>query len=642
MKVGSPAIVGGVMLLWVASAAAAQGTVGSVEAVPVARIASLAPGSIRGTVEDERGLPVSGAVVSALGTTTRVAVTDHSGRFELRTLSPGPYLLRAHLSGYVASRAQVVNVRASSRTASSIALRRASTPGVLSPTPVVAAGLGPSADGIAQGDDHGADSAGTGGVSDNHDEMAWRLRHLRRSILKDVTTVPEEFVNSDTSRDPRASGQSGLFGQAVESSAHLATSLLAGTAFSGQVNLLTAGSFDTSQQLFSPNNLSSSIAYLAVGAPVGDRADWTARAALTQGDITSLIVAGEYITRTPARHRYELGWSYGTQRYSGSNLAAWSGVIDGSRSAGIVSGFDTFSMTPSLALTYGGSYARYDYLNRRSLVSPRVALTFEPAGQLRMSASVSRRAVGPGAEEFLPPSESGVIWLPPQRTFSALDPSRALQAERTNHFEVGVERDFATTTLSVRAFRQHVEDQIVTLFGVGAPGAASRLGHYFLGDAGAGDAAGLSAGLRASLAGRVHGSVEYSTIRARLTGGEPYLMLFAPSAIRLHSDRIHDVATSVETDVPETSTRVLVLYRVSNGFARSSAQAPFDRPSFDSRFDVQVHQSLPFMDFSTAKWEMLVGVDNFFRETAPDQSVYDELLVIRPPKRLVGGLTLKF
>jgi hypothetical protein len=55
-----------------------------------------------------------------------------------------------------------------------------------------------------------------------------------------------------------------------------------------------------------------------------------------------------------------------------------------------------------------------------------------------------------------------------------------------------------------------------------------------------------------------------------------------------------------------------------------------------------VRQSLPFMDFSSAKWEMLVAVRNFFRETATDQSIYDELLVVRPPKRIVGGLTLKF
>ena len=44
-------------------------------------------------------------------------------------------------------------------------------------------------------------------------------------------------------------------------------------------------------------------------------------------------------------------------------------------------------------------------------------------------------------------------------------------------------------------------------------------------------------------------------------------------------------------------------------------------PGLDSRFDVQVRQALPFMDFSTAKWEMLIGVRNFFRDAAPDQSV---------------------
>jgi hypothetical protein len=107
----------------------------------------------------------------------------------------------------------------------------------------------------------------------------------------------------------------------------------------------------------------------------------------------------------------------------------------------------------------------------------------------------------------------------------------------------------------------------------------------------------------------------------------------------LRASRIHDIATAVETDVPETSTRIVVLYRVSNAFARRRGD---DDVLLDSRFDIQVHQSLPFLDFSTAKWEMLLGIRNFFRETASDQSVYDELLVIRPPKRLVGGLTMRF
>jgi hypothetical protein len=39
---------------------------------------------------------------------------------------------------------------------------------------------------------------------------------------------------------------------------------------------------------------------------------------------------------------------------------------------------------------------------------------------------------------------------------------------------------------------------------------------------------------------------------------------------------------------------------------------------------------------------MLVGVRNVFHESLAGTSIYDELLVVRPPKRLVGGLTVKF
>ena len=82
-------------------------------------------GSIGGVVQDEKGAPIPGAMVSALGAKTATAVTDRGGRFEIRTLRPGPYLVRAHITGYVGSRGQIVEVRASARTSSSIALRHA-------------------------------------------------------------------------------------------------------------------------------------------------------------------------------------------------------------------------------------------------------------------------------------------------------------------------------------------------------------------------------------------------------------------------------------------------------------------------------------------------------------------------------------
>jgi outer membrane receptor protein involved in Fe transport len=320
-------------------------------------------------------------------------------------------------------------------------------------------------------------------------------------------------------------------------------------------------------------------------------------------------------------------------------------VTDGSRNAGALYAFDTFSISPSLTLTYGSRYARYDYLDGGSLLSPRVALTVAPAEHFRVSTMLSSRAVAPGAEEFIPRLEGGV-WLPPQRTFSSLISGRPFASERTNHMELEVEHDVASATVSLRAFRQRVSNQIVTLFGINLVGAPASDGNYFLTNVGNIDASGLSAGIRAAFVNRVHGSIEYSLTRARLNGPDSdnraYLLVFAPSAVRPRGEQIHDIATSIETEVPETATRVVVIYRLSSAFAHAPASPASSSPSLDTRFDVQVRQSLPFLDFSSAKWEMLVAVRNFFRETAPDQSVYDELLVVRPPKRVVGGLTLKF
>jgi len=201
----------------------------------------------------------------------------------------------------------------------------------------------------------------------------------------------------------------------------------------------------------------------------------------------------------------------------------------------------------------------------------------------------------------------------------------------------------ARSTVSFRVFHQHVSDQLVTVFGAEVPGASSAaLGHYFVANAGAVHETGWSAGIHAAIAQRAHASLEYSLGRAHWnpTDARTYLILEAPSAIRLESERIHDMTAAVEAEVPETSTRLLVLYRLSNGFARPNAAS--SRPALDGRFDVQVRQALPFMNFSNAHWEMLLAVRNFFREIAADQSTYDELLVVRPPKRVVGGLTLRF
>ena len=636
-RITASAALGGLVLLCASAGARAQ--VAPARSPSIGPVASIAPGSISGTVRDEKGAPLDGAMVSALGATTAFAVTDRSGRFELRTLSPGPYLLRAHLSGFVASRGEIVEVRPSGRSSSAIALHRVAVAG----HPELAAGIG----GAGQPDTAVAQPAGEVVPigSDDHSETAWRLRHARRAILKDAT-APESVVADAGGGGPETDvfGPVGFLGRTIGSPARVASNFFTGTPFSGQLNLLTTGSFDSPLQLFTTDSFSRSVAYVSVGAPAGSNADWAVRGAITQGDVLSWIVSGSYVTRTPARNRYDIGWTYATQRYDATSPAALRQPPDASRSAGEVYAFDTLALTPAVSLTYGTRYARYDYLRNPGLVSPRVALTFAPLGHhLRVNAIVSRRAEAPGAEEFVPPNDAG-IWLPPERTFSSLVTAQPLQAERTTHLALELEQDLpGGSTVSFRAFHQSVADQLVTLFGVRVPdGPDAETGHYFVANSGDVDATGWSAGFRTSIARRVHGSVEYTLTRANwMPGGDlAYVSLVSPSALRLEPERVHDVSTSLETEVPETSTRVIVFYRVSNGFARRDPLD--DRPAFDSRFDVQVRQSLPFMNFSNARWEMLLAVRDFFHDVSSDQSMYDELLVVRPPKRVVGGLSLRF
>src|SRR4030095_11983402 len=116
---------------------------------------------------------------------------------------------------------------------------------------------------------------------------------------------------------------------------------------------------------------------------------------------------------------------------------------------------------------------------------------------------------------------------------------------------------------------------------------------------------------------------------------------WAPSAIRPLNERLHDLTTHVDTEIRETSTRVLATYKLNSGYTRDELAEL--APGIETRFDVQVYQGLPFLAFTKANWELVFAVRNLFRESRDGAvSIYDELLVVRPPKRVVGGVTVQF
>ncbi len=343
-------------------------------------------GSIVSFVRDQAGRPLPSAIVSVVGRRIVTSLTDDLGRCTFGSLPAGDYLVRVHRSGYVSSSSLIVLAGPGANTTWSFVLKpqltRAVDPRTAAKSQAILsagfvgseAALQPAKPEVAEEDE----------ASHDHSEVAWRLKHLKRSVLKEATPQaifdeegdPAEFDRAVADMFTRQTGP-----------AEIAASLLSHFPLAGQVNLLTTGAFDSPQQLVSAGSLARGVAMVSLGASAGSRGDWAVQGAMTQGDVASWMVSGSYLTRAPARHVYDVGMSYSLQRYDGSNPSALAAVSDGNRFAGVVYGFDSWSINDHVSLAYGARYAKYGYLEN-SLISPR-APTDRRAG--RTPASQRRR-----------------------------------------------------------------------------------------------------------------------------------------------------------------------------------------------------------------------------------------------------------
>ena len=150
--------------------------------------APIKPSELNGVVRDELGKPLSGAVVSALGSTSAFAVSNEDGRFHVpkstgRTLSGSGPICRTTCP----RAAEWFKSLADGRSTSSIELTR--RPGE-SADPAVSP---PASGSLAN-----RWSRREAEERHEHDEVAWRLRHLKRSVLKEAEAGVAELDGDDS------------------------------------------------------------------------------------------------------------------------------------------------------------------------------------------------------------------------------------------------------------------------------------------------------------------------------------------------------------------------------------------------------------------------------------------------------------
>jgi len=588
--------------------------------------------SVSGLVVADDGGPVDKAVVTVVGRVATLAVTDATGAFTVGEVPAGTYLIRVHRQGFHTGPGQWLTVTPAAAASARVVLTRDPSATTLDTQLATTSAI--------------ADPATTtvgdvvSGAQRGESWLAWHLRRLKRTVLKDEGVGAVGRVARDDGFSPADPFE--YLGRLLGTSARTASAFLGDVSLDGQVDLLTTGAFEAPVDLLQ-NDQSTGVAFLSVGSEAG-AGTWNVRAAVNQGALDSWTLAARYAGRVGDAHRYQAGMAYSLQRYQGATLPALAAISGNARQVGSISLQDDWTLTPALTLSAGGSVARYGYLDQQALLSGRVSASFEPGAHWRAYASASRERVAPGGQEFVAPARAQ--WLPPQRTFSPLNADEFVVGQ-VDQWTAGLERQVRQSRVGMRALRQQVRNQLTTVFDPTGVMTAMGTGHYLVGSAGDVALSGVTVSMSHVLVEGVRASVDYTLATAQWqrpvpSGAGATASALAPvtRAAATTPTRLHDVVSTVEAAVPLTATRVFVVYRFNNAFVTADGDGA-SRMS-DGRFELQVNQALPFLKFTRAQWEMLLAVRNMFYEQAATVSLLDEALVVGAPKRVVGGLTVRF
>jgi hypothetical protein len=545
-------------------------------------------GGVMGWVEDPRGAPVAGALISLFGRGTGgaglVTMSDSSGRFFLPSLPAGSYTLRAMGRNRLAAPARQITVLPNRDFSFTVALK----PEMDTP------------------EGQPADAEAASSTSQARRERAWLLRHKRRSVLE-------------------AKAQETGFEQtwAAPAPSRLLASWIPDLGGTVEVMATPPGPWAETVSGDVP-----SMSVVRLKGRIAGTGRWQLGGLVSESESTAWRMAAEFVTEPIEGHELQIGTGYGT-RFVRQVLPTEADRLH-DRSVGAVFAQDRWEIADAVTASVGSRLSYIGFLDDPLHLDPTGSIEVKRDDHTRLIATFAARTMAPGGDLLT----LSTLSTGPAFTYAEMD--RGLRPERSIRLELAVAQDFGTTSLRAHTFYEGVRDQLANRFGDPQTATETTPTLRIL-NAGRVEARGMGVSLGHRFGRYVNGQVTYTYGHAwraassvEASGAEPVPIL------AFREGDFHDVVARVETVIEDTDTRVVAFYRL-NSLAGGS-----DPASRARRFDVQLSQGLPFLGALTrADWNVLVAVRNLYYE-AGEGAILDEQAVSNPPKRVLGGIAVRF
>jgi hypothetical protein len=554
----------------------------------VPHVAAAAEGNLLGWVEDSRGMPVSGALISAFARGMRdggfVAISDAAGRFVLSSIPPGAYTVRAVGRGHRPAAPRQVTVMADQDSIFSITLK--------------------TLEDLADAD-----------TANRARELQWLERHKRRSVLEE----------RDRDTGPARA-------DAAPAAASLGETLSPWLSnMSGTLELVASSSpAPVAADPSTADGLPPGSGVVRLKGRVGDATTFTVGGLVAENGSRSWRMAGEFVINPGGAHQIMAGAGYGTRLLRSPSVtdANIQGV-----GMGAVFAEDRWRLGERVALTAGLRHSYVGFASDRNQTDPMASVEFGPGRKTRFRGAFTSRTVVPGGDMLTLSSLASA----PAVSYASTDSQ--IRAERLLRYELSIEQLVGGTRVAARTFREDTRDQLINAFSFDRSGGSLRIlnGRSLV-------ARGAGLEVSRSFGGVVRGTVTYTygDSQGDSSEGIPGVLALTAGAgsTSFRPGAFHDLAAQVETDLQRTSTRIVAYYRFNQ--SRPGEVAAGGIPATTTRFDLRLSQGLPFMATLTgADWDLLFAFRNLFYEPT-EGGILDEVSVVNPPKRVSGGISVRF